>query len=396
MNRRVPSAVAALVVMLVAAGCSGTGDDTTVGGQADTVDVAVATPDALPPTVADAETCAVTPDTSACRSFLEDLSDAEFCEVVPADRFCTEFFDPDAVDRAGDGPGGDAAEDSPGRISLDGTGRLRPDTSGDDEATTVVDEVISDPSLRRNDGLCLPRDGLSEWVDADYDTAHHVVEGTLGVACHGMPDPRIAEVWAVVHDIAPPELASQIAVFAGYFNESDTDRSRVGTAFVRPIGTEGAVLMAYNLADLGRTSQDPSVLVAHELAHVVANGPREIAGPPRTDCPTYVDGYGCRRSNAIMTRWVAEFWAGIDEFTPEGAAERCENDAGFFGEYAASNPAEDFAEAVAAYVTGIRAESAGQQDRLDFIDGISAIRTLRSRAQAAGYEAAWYPFTVCG
>lgn len=353
--------------------------------------------DALEATApADAETCVATPNTTACQQFLEDLSDAEFCALLPADRFCVEFFDPD--NEADNQQDDDVA--SPGRISLDGTGRLRPSSdsgAGDgDDASGEADRSVIDLSLRRADGLCLPRDQVSEWADADYDTAHQVVDGTLGAVCHGMPDPRIDEVWAVVHDIAPPELAQRIAVFAGYFNESASDRSRVGSAFVRPVGTDGDFLMAYNLADLGRTSQDPSVIVAHELAHVIANGRDQIAGPPTTDCPTYVDGHGCRRADAIMTRWAADFWPGVEVFTAADAAERCENDAGFFGDYAATEPAEDFAEAVAAYVTGIRAESAGQQARLEFLDGIASIRTLRSRAMDAGYEAAWYPFTICG
>ena len=350
-----------------------------------------------PTGITNADTCAATPDTVACQEFLADLSDAEFCAVIPADRFCVEFFDPDRPVASSDND-----EASPGRISLDGTGRLRPGTDTDDDAgdpgdsASDTDRSVSDPSLRRSDGLCLPRDRVSEWADADYDTAHEVVDGTLGAVCHGMPDPRIDEIWAVVHDIAPPELAAQIAVFAGYFNESANDRSRVGSAFVRPVGSDGEFLMAYNLADLGRTSQNPSVIVAHELAHVIANGRDQIAGPPSVDCPNYVDGHGCRRSDAIMSRWTADFWPGVEVFNTADAAERCENDAGFFGDYAATEPAEDFAEAVAAYVTGVRAESAGQQERLDFLDGIAAVRALRTRAEAGGYEATWYPFTICG
>lgn len=387
-----------LAIALLAAGCA--------GAENGTADDAIATTDEAEPAVTpsqlesgaiiDAQTCAATPTTPACAEFLADLSDAEFCAILPADRFCVEFFDSTAdSDSAADNPQDD--EDSPGRISLDGVGRLRPGTdTADDPSADEAASSVSDPSLRRSDGLCLPQDRISEWADADYDTAHQVVDGTLGAICHGMPDPRIDEVWAVVHHLAPPELADRIAVFAGYFNETATDRSRVGSAFVRPVGSDGDFLMAYNLADLGRTSQDPSVIVAHELAHVIANGRDQIAGPPTTDCPHYVDGHGCRRSDAIMTRWAADFWPGVEVFSASDAAERCENDAGFFGDYAATEPAEDFAEAVAAYVTGVRAESAGQQQRLDFLDGIASVRALRDRAQANGYEAAWYPFTICG
>lgn len=395
MKRLVPFLLA---IALLTAGCA--------GAENGTADDAIATTDEPQPAATpsqletgatiDEETCAVTPTTPACAEFLADLSDAEFCAILPADRFCVEFFDPTA-DSDNDSGGAQADEDSPGRISLDGIGRLRPGTDTTDDPTAEeAASSISDPSLRRGDDLCLPRDRVSEWANADYDTAHQVVEGTLGAVCHGMPDPRIEEVWAVVHDIAPPELAGRIAVFAGYFNETATDRSRVGSAFVRPVGTDGDFLMAYNLADLGRTSQDPSVIVAHELAHVIANGRDQIAGPPTTDCPHYVDGHGCRRSNAIMTRWAADFWSGVEVFNPADAVERCENDNGFFGDYAATEPAEDFAEAVAAYVTGIRAETAGQQERLDFLDDIASVRALRDRAQASDYEAAWYPFTICG
>jgi hypothetical protein len=386
-----------LAIALLAAGCAA-GEGTADDAVATTTELQpAATPSQIEVgTVIDEATCAATPTTPACAQFLDDLSDAEFCAILPADRFCIEFFDPNAeADSAASN--GDGDEDSPGRISLDGIGRLRPGTdAADDPTAEEVASSISDPSLRRSDGLCLPRDRVSEWANADYDTAHQVVDGTLGAICHGMPDPRIDEVWAVVHDIAPPELAARVAVFAGYFNETATDRSRVGSAFVRPVGSDGDFLMAYNLADLGRTSQDPSVIVAHELAHVIANGRDQIAGPPTTDCPHYVDGHGCRRSDAIMTRWAADFWAGVEVFNTADAVERCENDNGFFGDYAATEPAEDFAEAVAAYVTGIRAESAGQQDRLDFLDGIASVRALRDRAQAGGYEAAWYPFTICG
>ena len=384
-----------MALSLFAVSCAAGSDNPAAApGSVDTATVVTPLPTAS--AAADAQVCAVTPSTPACQAFFDDLSDAEFCAIRPDDVFCIEFFDPDKADESDSGSA--ESTESAGRIELDGSTRLRPGTAPEDSDESGADDasLISDPVLRRNDGLCLPSDGLSEWVDADYDTAHQVVEGTLGVACHGMPDPRIADVWAVVHDIAPPELASQVAVFAGYFNEADTDRSRVGSAFVRPVGNNNDFLMAFNLADLGRTSQDPSVLVAHELAHLVAGSPDQIAGPPRTDCTTYVDGYGCRRADAIMTRWVAEFWPGVNEFDTADAAERCENDAGFFGEYAATQPAEDFAEAVAAYVTGVRAESFGQQDRLEFVGNIAAVRALRARAQDAGYEAAWYPFTICG
>lgn len=342
-----------------------------------------------PPVLADEVICVDTPETAACQAFFDELSDAEFCALQPDDVFCTEFFDPDR------NQGGSAGDEGVGRISVEDLGRLRPGVP--DETDGEPEVPVNDPSMRRLDGLCLPRDATAEWADADYDVAYQVVEATLGAACHGMPDPRLEAVWDVVRDLAPAELAARIAVFAGYFNETASDRSRVGSAFVRPVGTAGEFLMAYNLVDLGRTSQDPSVIVAHELAHVIANSQDQIAGPPTTDCPTYVDGHGCRAATAIMNRWFDEFWADVPQpFDTSFAAERCEADNGYFGEYAATEPAEDFAETVAAYVTGVRAESFGQQDRIDFVAAIPAVRALRDRAEAAGYTAAWYPFTVCG
>lgn len=382
-----------VVLALIVSACT-SGDPSSAPAVAEPLPTSGETTTA-PPVLADEVICVDTPDTAACQMFFDELSDAEFCELQPTDTFCTEFFDPDTA--ANDATAGDSVgSDSPGRISLDDMGRLRPGAP-DDEDEAEPEVPVNDPSMRRSDRLCLPRDATSEWADADYDVAYQVVEATLGAACHGIPDPRLEEIWQVVRDIAPVDLASRIAVFAGYFNEAASDRTRVGSAFVRPVGDAGEFLMAYNLVDLGRTSQDPSVIVAHELAHVIANSGDQIAGPPTLDCPTYVDGHGCRASDAIMNRWFDEFWSDVaDPFETGLGAERCEADNGYFGAYAATKPAEDFAETVAAYVTGVRAESFRQQDRIDFVAAIPAVRTLRNRAEAAGYTAAWYPFTICG
>ena len=80
----------------------------------------------------------------------------------------------------------------------------------------------------------------------------------------------------------------------------------------------------------------------------------------------------------------------------DDADERCADDDGFFGPYAATDPEEDFAEAFSAFVFRLDPATDGQSARLDWIEAQPGLTEFRDNADAAGLTPLDNNFDVCG
>ncbi len=80
----------------------------------------------------------------------------------------------------------------------------------------------------------------------------------------------------------------------------------------------------------------------------------------------------------------------------DDADERCTDDDGFFGPYAATDPEEDFAEAFSAFVFRLEPATDGQAERLAWIESQPGLAEFRDRADAAGMTPLANDFDVCG
>lgn len=338
----------------------------------------------------DAEYCPSNPDDASCNDWFDSLSDTEFCRILPDDEFCEEVAEaePDSDDPApedtetGDTETGDTENEQPQVVT--GPGSI---------ATAGID-----PSLTRDDDLCLPEEEAeSDESGVEFNLAYQVVNGELGAPCFGSPDATVEGAWKVLADLVPPGQLRDLAVFAG-FSSGETDS--VTLAFVQRLDDDGTqYLMAVNIAETQADPDEATLTMAHEFTHVFTALPGEIDRfIEAEDCTTFDNGEGCYRPDSILNEWFDTFWqdATGDPTVESEGEQRCSLDSGFFGSYAASTPEEDFAEAFSAYVLRVEAKTDGQQQRLDWIDQQVGLREYRDRAIALGYGPQAHNFDRCG
>lgn len=265
----------------------------------------------------------------------------------------------------------------------------------------VIDEPPADvesSTAVTSDGTCLPDDDAAEDQESTvFNTAYRVIDGELGEPCFGSTNETVEWAWNTLADLVPVGQRRDLTTFAGFTSSEDDN---VTLAFVQRLDDDGTeFLMAVNI-DETRADQDEATLtMAHEFTHVFTALPSEI---DRTidpeDCDSFANLDECYRPDSIIDDWHEEFWQDAPgDPTDEGDAdERCDIDSGFFGNYAASSPEEDFAESFSAYVLQVEALTDGQQDRLDWIDQQPGLREFKDRAIEKGYGPLDHNFDQCG
>lgn len=328
-----------------------------------------------------ASVCPQNPDAAGCDEWFEGLSDREYCEVQPDDPFCDETQE------------GEPDEDEPAEEEADEP-ELSIVTGPDSIAVAGIN-----PAATRDDGQCLPdEDAGSDQGGVEFNLAYQVVDGELGAACFGSPNGTVEDAWRILADLVPPGQLRDLAVFAGFSSTEDADG--VTLAFVQALDDDATqFLMAVNIAETENDRDEATLTMAHEFTHVFTALPTEIDRTIEpSDCTTFDNGEGCYRPESILNQWYDTFWQNApgDPTDESGADERCDLDAGYFGNYAASNPEEDFAESFSAYVLRVEAKTPGQQARLDWIDGFAGLREFRDRAVALGYGPQAHNFDACG
>ncbi len=246
----------------------------------------------------------------------------------------------------------------------------------------------------------------AEDLGGDEDTTvvsgHLVIDGELGELCFGEANNAVIEAFEELSIITPPAQMTDLGLFAGFVWEGNEEE--VTLAFVSPVDDDHSqFLLAIEVNEFANDRDEASLTNAHEFAHVFTQTQAELdtAGDP-DDCETYWNGNGCFAEDSLMFAWVTEFWNAREletlaaEASVDGGEQRCSLDNSFFGQYAASDPEEDFAEAFSAYVYGLEPATDGQAEKIAWISDQPGLAEFRERADAAGLTPLQNNFEICG
>lgn len=259
-----------------------------------------------------------------------------------------------------------------------------------------------DASDAVREGVDCSPEGLDDTGEFEFTTAHYVVDGRLAAVCLGAQDATLAEAWAILVDIVPPQQLADLALFGGFTGDATEEEPTL--AFVNAREDTDEFQMSVNLTEAQAYPEDFTLTMVHEFAHVFTGVPTEL---DRTllpqDCTTWDNGEGCYVPGSVMDAWTSEFWADeletLDpsaEASAEEGQQRCDADPGFFGAYGASHPEEDFAESFAAWVLQVPAASEAQEQRYEFLEQRPGLEEFRTRASDAGYGPQPNNFDECG
>lgn len=227
---------------------------------------------------------------------------------------------------------------------------------------------------------------------------YKVDDGQITDLCHGSSDDDLFAAWNSLANITTPLERASISAFAlyegrfaGYTQQLDADGSQFMIAIERSTARSHPQSLRF--------------VVAHELAHVFSShesNPWSGERVPTIDCLGDENLYGCAGWNNYLATWTYQFWPDpeIEALTlayrePSEAARRCAIDAGFVGEYAATNPGEDFAQAFAAYILSVPVPPSAQS-RVNFMSSYVDIVKMRDRIHASGLSAPNLVIEACG
>ncbi len=179
--------------------------------------------------------------------------------------------------------------------------------------------------------------------------------------------PEIAEqaqaLWDRYVQLIPADQREMIAAF-------ELVPEEFGGAYVYPTEedpTQWVLGLGLGLGD------DLDFVIVHEYAHLLSLQASQV--PPSSDadgCETYFTGEGCAIDGSLMDEFVERFWSeeqqstvrelfenedwdGLDDFYSDNAED-------FVTDYAITNPAEDFADTFATFVTEDEPDNLGSDD----------------------------------
>jgi hypothetical protein len=185
---------------------------------------------------------------------------------------------------------------------------------------------------------------------------YHVQAGTL-VPLDSAGPARACDVAlnTLLTDALPPELHDMIDELVFFSLTASVD-------YVAEVTSHPDHPSSFRLSlswDALRDASDVEVLLAHEVAHIVASNGTQLAETDSSECGEIDAGDGmCLRRDAVFSRFLDATWSDRmwDEWDAALGADEDANDQeavepfyrGHYGdfvtEYAASDPSEDFAE----------------------------------------------------
>jgi len=237
-----------------------------------------------------------------------------------------------------------------------------------------------------------------------FTSAYVIDDGRLGELCFGDDDDTILDAWDSLAAIAPQSQLGDLTLFGGF--APDGGEADETMAFVNVVDVDGnSFQMSINTVEAVADPDELLLTLAHEFTHVFTATPAQLDRTDEAfdDCGTYFNGEGCYLDDSLMLAWVGSFWpadvlAGMDPEIDslDDADERCFDDDGFFGSYAATSPEEDFAEAFSAFVFRLEPSTDGQAERLAWIEEQPGLTEFRDRAEAAGLTPLANNFDACG
>jgi hypothetical protein len=282
-------------------------------------------------------------------------------------------------------------------------------SGGDDAGTAPASELVVPSDVTRDDVDCSP-DALGDDEVTEFVVAHQVVGGQLGARCVGDEDPTLLRAWADLVAISPPGQLTDLALFAGFVNpqaEQLAEDAETTLAFVNAVDDEGSAFqLSVDLDQFDADRNQALLTLAHEFSHVFTTDATQMDRSEQgfADCATYQSADGCFLPDSLIATWVEEFWGdgALDRLDPdaepslEAGAENCAADPGFLGEYAASDPEEDFAETFSAFVFAVEVDEPEIQEKLDWLAEQPGLVEFRDRADAAGLAPLPNTFDECG
>ena len=272
------------------------------------------------------------------------------------------------------------------------TDAVTTDAGADADASAFSDVDCSQEALNGGDDEYL------------FTSAYVVNDGQLGELCFGDDNATILDAWDSLAAITPAGQLGDLTLFGGF--EPDGDEAADTMAFVNTVDVDGnSFQMSINTIEAVADPDELLLTLAHEFTHVFTASPMQLDRTDEAidDCNTYFNGEGCYADDSLMLVWIDAFWEpevlasmDVEVDSPDDADERCGNDDGFFGSYAATSPEEDFAEAFSAFVFRLDAVTDGQAERLSWIEEQPGLIEFRDRADDAGMTPLANNFDVCG
>lgn len=205
---------------------------------------------------------------------------------------------------------------------------------------------------------------------------------TSASAVRSIPDERARVFFSRVRELAPAEYLPLLTTFQVYDRNDGFDAFVYGT-YRSDRGLEWEFAVNRRFLAEGFTQASMDELVVHELSHVIGDSDTLQYATGR-DCHYYfITSGGCPQSDSLYGQFVDEFWStrqlnlvqgGIDA---DDMYDRYPDE--FVSAYAATNPAEDFAESFTYYVL-YRDDWFEDiaEDKVDFFDEFSYARDLRA------------------
>ena len=293
------------------------------------------------------------------------------------------------------------------KLETDTTDTVTTDTVTTDAVTTDAGaDADADADASAFSDVDCSQEALNGGDDEYLFTSAYVVnDGQLGELCFGDDNATILDAWDSLAAITPAGQLGDLTLFGGF--EPDGDEAADTMAFVNTVDVDGnSFQMSINTIEAVADPDELLLTLAHEFTHVFTASPMQLDRTDEAidDCNTYFNGEGCYADDALMLVWIDAFWepevlASMDvevDSPDDDADERCGNDDGFFGSYAATSPEEDFAEAFSAFVFRLDAVTDGQAERLSWIEEQPGLIEFRDRADDAGMTPLANNFDVCG
>jgi len=282
--------------------------------------------------------------------------------------------------------------------------RALTDTGAPTDTSVLTDAGATTDTSALTDTDC-SQEALNGGDDEYVFTSAYVVnDGQLGELCFGDDDDTILAAWDSLVTITPAGQLGDLTLFGGF--EPDGDEAAETMAFVNTVDVDGnSFQMSINTIEALADPDELLLTLAHEFTHVFTATPKQLDRTDEAidDCATYFNGEGCYVDDSLMLAWIDAFWEpevlasmDVEVDSPDDADERCANDDGFFGSYAATSPEEDLAEAFSAFVFRLDAVTDGQAERLSWIEEQPGLVEFRDRADDAGMTPLENNFDVCG
>ncbi len=275
------------------------------------------------------------------------------------------------------------------------------DDAADTDADGDVDTERADDDRADAEPDAAHDDAQGDAHDEPHDHDEFADEAPLGafpvdgdsIDLSSAETPEIAEqakaLWDRYVQLIPADQREMIAAF-------ELVPEEFGGAYVYPTDEDPTRWVLGLGLGLGN---DLDFVIIHEYAHLLSLQASQV--PPSFDpegCETYFTGEGCAIDGSLMDEFVDRFWSeeqqntvrelfenedwdGLDDFYSDNAED-------FVTDYAITNPAEDFADTFATFVTQDKPDYLGGDDltfaeqKIDWLWSLAEMVELRDEIRA--------------